>query len=130
MQKMSSKISQNEREIKKRKIERVKLEKKVNQFKETEKELTERKKMIFRERRKLTEEERKIKWRLEELKRTESRAIPEINKIGKEIQKCKVSLSRHKTDLFNLQGETMKLKRGYRQLLKKRQEIERKGGKI
>jgi len=127
MQQLQGKLSQTEREIKKRRLEKTKFDKKMNQFKTIQKELLEKKKMIFRERRRLSEEERKIKWRLEELKREESRTIPEISKMEKEIQELQNTLRWHEADLFTLQGENMKLERNYRQLLKARQDMERMG---
>ena len=127
MQQLQGKLSQTEREIKKRKLEKMKFDKKMNQFKTVQKELLEKKKMIFRERRKLSEEERKIKWRLEELTREESRTVPEISKMEKETQELQNTLRWHEADLFTLQGENMKLERKYRQLLKTRQEMERMG---
>jgi len=130
MQILGTQISQKERELKKKKMEKTKLENKIRQLKKVKNDLQERKKMIFRERNKLTTENRRIKWQLEELKREESRTIPEISKTENEIQGLNKTFIWQEEDFFNFQTETRKKKRRYRQLLKKRQEIAKREGKM
>lgn len=126
MQKLGSEVAQGERKIKKRKMERMKLGKDMAQFTKVEHDLQDKKKAIFREKRKLGEQDRQIKWRLEEIKREESRTAPEIDRTQTKIKKLQNKLTWHDADTFNIQGEHLKSQRKYRQLLKKRQEMLRK----
>ena len=128
MQQLQNKLSQNEKEFKIKKIEKIKLENKLNQLRTRQKELIEDKKEIFREKRQLEEQMAKAKWRLEEIEGMEPRIVPEIDKLGQSIQRLQGSLRFCEQDFFNLQGLKRKLEREYRQLRKARQEMERKSG--
>jgi len=119
VQVLQREIANVKRGIKKKKLEKMMTEEKLDISKMRRKELENERKKNRLETKKLKEEEARVKWTLEELHRRESRIIPQMADEEKKVQSLERSLSRNNEELAKLRETNFKMERESRALERK-----------